>query len=127
MEKGSNSSSTIWTLGSRVAACEDSGRPIMLRVLMPPSSGEEVEVEEEEGVSSPRMESNSLDIRRRVGLFVVSGVSVRLLVVKGGWGMVKDRVDSFGSRSNSVSDAGSTLMIIQLVFVGVSRRINFGV
>jgi len=129
MEKGSNSSSTIWTLGSRVAACEDSGRPIMLRVLMSPSSGEEVEVEEEEeeGVSSPRMESNSLDIRRRVGLFVVSGVSVRLLVVKGGWGMVKDRVDSFGSRSNSVSDAGSTLMIIQLVFVGVSRRINFGV
>mmetsp|Transcript_31841 Transcript_31841/g.37969 ORF Transcript_31841/g.37969 Transcript_31841/m.37969 type:complete len:89 (+) Transcript_31841:1300-1566(+) len=71
-----------------------------------------------EGDSSPRMESNSLDIRRSVGCVVVRVVvgslvvGVRLRGVKGGWGMVKDRMVSFGSRSTSASDAGSIIMII---------------
>jgi len=128
MENGSNSSSSIRTFGSRVAAWEDSGRPTMFLPLIVSSfrSGvirvvtDFVDVSvgsnELEGDSSPRMESNSSDIRRSVVVRVVVVGSfvnvVRLRGVKGGWGMVKDRVDSFGSSSTSASDAGSIIMTI---------------
>jgi len=64
------------------------------------------------GGSSERMESNSEvsvvgeDMWRLV--FMVRVVVVWVRVVKGGWGMVKDRpnVDSSRSRSRSASDAG---------------------